>query len=1123
MLFMGGIITSCIDNPEPQGVLAMREAHAEYLRALAKLTEANKAVVDAEAAYRQAEAAVQQAIARNKNANAEAKEIANAVAKAAADASIDSILDAMKITQAKNAKDLADAQKTLAKAQKDLEDALNAIELERLGLSQEEVVAIDSIRSKYNYWATKLKNKLNDIKTADQNKFNWLVAALEDAALDGAEMAYFVDSIETLIDLKELELAFAESDADFWQGILYDMNFDYLAEAQVYENAARELDEDITVLLRDSVLFEQEYGFARDEAYRQADTVYNDAVKAPTAAFEGSEEELADALGVTVPVLRAILNVTFDPLDPDYNAKTDWAKAPKVGYEFEAPYQDWQENWVNLYLLPKHDDMAPIDLIKLYADSLNFISDSLFNNGFDSHFYIDDDTLFVYIYGEDSAAYSKVVDTVWSGKQPSKGLIEQPTGLWSLYEDFGRSLLYDLNTKGIEADSAALKAWAESMMKKYNETLAILKAAEPGHGDALMKKWNDKVAGVEKDLEAKQALVDSLTDHADEAKNKVYYYDDKVQPALSGDGPAIRLHYSATPRVITNSDNTIVLTDVATAWFTTDPTNKLTIAGKKADSVAVVNAIKEYFAAIASVNAKAVPYLKFITADKLGNFKVDSVRADQIEFEGFQMVPSNTYLETNGIKKVAAYDNKGVNDPKTDPGAPDVYVDALTNLVDLFNAYVYGDPRTLGAELYGAWDDAYKTTTPSVAEYAAWVKTYDTANRKDDAKLGRYPTSDPLFAKYSAMTDEGKAVAAWLKACKDYYGVDGFGDVADKNHIFFDYNTFTDPSWVVVFESPATYTIKEGKVTAMSNADVVIGDYSHQYKFVKNTIKNNLSKYDDALTAAAYLADNAANGMEKKSLVFKALNAAYAYYASTHTDSFNEIWTALGDLLKQVKKDMDAVYASAAKSQANNNHVAEMYNEILYIYREAIGDAAEAWEDATDAAEEAYLEAYEAEGGMHDILHELANVRAEQDHLNDLADALRGAYATQYDKTDADKLKEYILDQYNSAISKCGNLARDIEKLNQELDKLEAAIERFASDPTATYNPTAPIYTPGAWKDKTIIFTDEALEELAAEIDFINAILDGLADDELAEIEYWYSYWAAVYDAAIQWVNEKGE
>lgn len=198
-----------------------------------------------------------------------------------------------------------------------------------------------------------------------------------------------------------------------------------------------------------------------------------------------------------------------------------------------------------------------------------------------------------------------------------------------------------------------------------------------------------------------------------------------------------------------------------------------------------------------------------------------------------------------------------------------------------------------------------------------------------------------------------------------------------------------------------------------------------------------------------------------------------------------------------------------------------MYNEILYIYREAIGDAADEWEAVTDAADEAYLEAYEEI--LHPILHDLATVRAEQDHLKDLADALRGAYAAQYGKADAAALKEYLLTQYNNAIKNCSILARSIEKLNQELDKLEAAIERFASDPTATYNPLVPAYTPGDWKKDTIIFTDEALEELAAEIDFINAILEGLADDELAEIEYWYSYWAAVYDAAIQWVNEKGE
>ena len=307
----------------------------------------------------------------------------------------------------------------------------------------------------------------------------------------------------------------------------------------------------------------------------------------------------------------------------------------------------------------------------------------------------------------------------------------------------------------------------------------------------------------------------------------------------------------------------------------------------------------------------------------------------------------------------------------------------------------------------------------------------------------------------------------------------------------------------------------------MTNAKVVSGNYSHQYKFVKNTIKANLAKYDGDYKAADYLADVENCEMAKSSLVFKALNAAYAYYASTHTDSFNEIWTALGDLLKQVKKDMDAVYSATAGDQAVNDALAKAYNDALATYRKDVKGAADARKAAKDAADEAYTAAYEEI--MHPILHELANVRAEQDHLNDLAAALRGAYAAQYGQGDADALKAYILGKYNAAISSCGDLARDIEKLEQELDKLEAAIERFASDPTAAYNPDAPAYNAGDWKKNTIIFTDEALEELAAEIDFINAILDGIAEDDLAEIEYWYSYWAAVYDAAIQWVNEKGE
>lgn len=1135
MLFMGGIITSCIDNPEPQGVLAMREAHAEYLRALAKLTEANKAVVDAEAAFQQAQAAVQQAIARNKNANAEAKEIANAVAKAAADASIDSILDAMKITQANNAADLADAQAALARAQKDLEDALNAIEIESLGLSEKERVAIDSIRSQYNYWAGELKDALNDIKTADQNKFNWLVKALEDAALDGAEMAYYVDSIETLIDLKELELAFAESDADFWQGILYDMNFDYLAEAQEFENAARELDEDITVLLRDSVLFEQEFGFARDEAYRQADTVYNDAVKAPTAEFEAFEEELADALYMDVATLRAFLSVTFNPLSPIYNPTLNWAKAPKAGYSFIAPEMVYGKV-TKKYVIPEHEAG---DVIDLFVDSLNALAAKIEASGLDKHFEINgDDVLELEAYASDSAKYAKVVDTIWYGSQATSELLKQPTGIWSLYEDFGRSLLFNLNEKGIEADSVTLKAYADSMKSEYAKTLAILKAGKPGEAGTRLAKWYKTVTSASANIDKYVKQVNGYQNaynNVDE-KNKVYKVTDADKGLAEEKEPVLLVNYYAQPRKVSidaNDAKNVTFTNLPdNPIYTTDPDVLLTMTPTHADSVAVFDAIVNAFKEVAKFDSTKVPYLRFIqTKDGGATYIIDSVRADKMVFSGIQIKKTNTYLETAGIKRAATYDNKGIKDPETPAPDPQDYLDAFGNVVMLFNHYFNDNTILLPTPLYTAKNQGQKKADAGVETYVTWVKDLFDANVEVPnadplkatmyKKLGYYSIADQAnFKKYAAMTEEGKKFKEWYDASAKYFGNDKFAGVAEK--IFFDYETFTDPEWVVVFKSIPEYTSDKGKVKSLDLRGLVNNSStSYQYQFVKGTIKNNLAVYDGTYTADEYLAEPENCVMAASSLVFELLNAEYLYYLSTHTESINAMWTALGDVLKQAMKDMDAVYKSAAGNQAQYNHIAELYNEALYIYREAIGDAADEWEDATDAADEAYLEAYEEI--MHPILHELANVRAEQDHLNDLAAALRGAYATQYGAADADALKAYILGKYNAAISSCGDLARDIEKLEQELDKLEAAIERFASDPTAAYNPDAPAYNPGDWKKGTIIFTDEALEELAAEIDFINAILDGFAEDDLAEIEYWYSYWAAVYDAAIQWVNEKGE
>jgi hypothetical protein len=210
MLFMGSVFTSCIPQTEPEGVREMRFAHAEYLRELADLVKANQAIAAAEAAFKNAQAAVKQAAAREKTADAVAKEIENAIAQADADQQIANILDNMEKDRLDNEAALIASKIALAQAQKNLEDALNAIEIERLGLSEEEVDALTTIHDIYMYWMGQLYSYLDSYKDLDNDLRDWLLDAYKDEALDEAEMEYLLQKYNKQIELKENELKYKE-------------------------------------------------------------------------------------------------------------------------------------------------------------------------------------------------------------------------------------------------------------------------------------------------------------------------------------------------------------------------------------------------------------------------------------------------------------------------------------------------------------------------------------------------------------------------------------------------------------------------------------------------------------------------------------------------------------------------------------------------------------------------------------------------------------------------------------------------------------------------------------------------------------------------------------------------
>ena len=531
------------------------------------------------------------------------------------------------------------------------------------------------------------------------------------------------------------------------------------------------------------------------------------------------------------------------------------------------------------------------------------------------------DSLIIRIEGTDRNNFRQIVDTIWNGNQSTQQQLDMSTGLQTVYEDFSRSYLYDLDAPNMSSYRAALAAYAGNVQNEYDRILNILTSAKEGQGRALVKAWRNKVSSDTKSIDVLAKEVDKYTNYDDLQDNNVYRYEDNV---LSTDmyGPRVAFHYDTTPRIVTQDpeDEThFILDAVSSPWFDVAPANALSIAPTEADSALIVNTIKQFYAAIASINERAVPYLKYISTVGSSGFKVDSVRADMIDFSGFKMTASVTRLDEIGIHRTSRYDNKGVNNVNVSPTDASDYVDALTNLIELFNHYVHNDAMTLPIYTYHDYD--YTDVASGVGAYCQYVIDFWNTNTTITESLdcyrkafNNYSVRD--FQKYTSLSDEGRAVADWMDACEKYYGVEGFAGLGEE--IFFDYSTFTDPTSVVVFTGfPAFgYDENQGVVTCIRRVDVV-NPWSNQYAFVAKSIWANLCQYDGiTYDAQSYTGWNNASmtgasnsDLVMKSLVFELLEANYLVELANNTKPNREIWEELGAVLNQVKADLDAVTA----------------------------------------------------------------------------------------------------------------------------------------------------------------------------------------------------------------------
>ena len=563
------------------------------------------------------------------------------------------------------------------------------------------------------------------------------------------------------------------------------------------------------------------------------------------------------------------------------------------------------------YAIPEHWPGDLVDVYKAQFGIFGYARQVSFNRYWSNQ----SDSLIINIEPTDKETFRYIVDTIWNGNQASEDLLKMKTGLHTVYEDFSRAYLFDFDANEIKPDLAILRAYASKVRNEYDSILSILENAPEGQGKILCDAWAETVEKAGKEIREFAAKVDRYVNYDDMPEDNIYIYEDKVFHKVSY-GPRLCIGYDYSGRIIsqaTDNPSHFILDTPSMPWFDGVIAHPLTIAPTKADSILVFNAVKDYFATIATINEKAVPYLKYITTVYPGSFRVDSVRADKIDFAGLQMKRTDAYLDGRGIHRSAAYDNKGIDD-LTVPPAVNKYVDAFTNLMQLFNHYIHGDALT--SPFYNATDATYFAATAGVVEYVQYVKDFKSDNTKSE--LGTfmkvfdgYSAAD--FTKYTNMSDEGKALANWMDACQKYFGVEGFAGIGEK--VFFNYETFTEPTNVVVFDGiPNYYKDPKKGVTGIGRVDVVYF-WSYQYSFVAQKIQENIDKYSSiytGYTAQNYVGWNYFGGerytdLVMKSKVFELLEVEYLAYLAANEKTPGEAWEELGVVLSQVKADLDAV------------------------------------------------------------------------------------------------------------------------------------------------------------------------------------------------------------------------
>lgn len=200
MIAAGSLFTSCIEQVEPDGILALREAKARYYDALAQLRAKDGVYREAEAALKLAEAAVQQATADKIKAETDAFTKMEALNRELKQLEIDSMTMEMTLRAAEIQAEIDSIQKAMEIAAKDHE--INLVKKQQELAEAEEALRV----------------ALRDIQLAAQD----LTAAEKEAVIKAAQI--YLMAREAVIDqnhkIFELETELAKAQKELAEGAL---------------------------------------------------------------------------------------------------------------------------------------------------------------------------------------------------------------------------------------------------------------------------------------------------------------------------------------------------------------------------------------------------------------------------------------------------------------------------------------------------------------------------------------------------------------------------------------------------------------------------------------------------------------------------------------------------------------------------------------------------------------------------------------------------------------------------------------------------------------------------------------------------------------------------------------